>query len=105
MVTRKLELNLTQSHKLIFAFHTRSQPTYNQQKLYQKGFIGEPGYAFAEFSDADGNPVWECTCSVKGLDRAYSATHTSKQRAKKRAAYLMAWLYLGNMGDEHRDEA
>ena len=75
------------------------------QELYQKGFIGEPGYAFAEFSDADGNPVWECTCSVKGLDRAYSATHTSKQRAKKRAAYLMAWLYLGNMGDEHRDEA
>ncbi|MBQ9796894.1 MAG: hypothetical protein IJW50_04160 [Clostridia bacterium] len=75
------------------------------QELYQKGFIGEPGYAFAEFSDADGTPVWECTCSVKGLDRAYSATHTSKQRAKKRAAYLMAWLYLGNMGDEHRDEA
>jgi ribonuclease-3 len=39
------------------------------QELYQKGYIGEPWYDFAETYDDNGNPVWRCECHV--LDFIY----------------------------------
>lgn len=73
------------------------------QELYQKGYIGEPQYTFEELHNKDGTPIWQCVCHVKGLDQDFIMTHSSKMGAKKRAAYCMAWLYLGNMEDEHHE--
>lgn len=71
------------------------------QELNQKGYIDEPKYTFMESHDENGNAIWECICSVKGLDFKAYAKHSSKKQAKKEAAYRIVYLYLGEaMPDE-----
>ena len=57
------------------------------QELYQKGYIGEPRYIFAESYDNNGNPVWHCECHVDGQERWNE--YTSKKQGKKEVAYDM----------------
>ena len=70
------------------------------QELYQKGYISEPQYSFAENHDENGNPIWDCTCYVASLNQGVSVRHSSKKQAKKNAAYLLVWLFLGEV-DNH----
>ncbi len=64
------------------------------QELYQKGYIKEPYYNYAETHDANGNPVWRCDCHIKELDLYFSVSDASKKQAKKKAAYQMITLFL-----------
>ena len=59
------------------------------QELYQKGYIGEPRYIFAEKYDSDGNPVWRCECHVDGQENYWWGEYSSKKQGKKAVAYDM----------------
>lgn len=65
------------------------------QELYQKGYIGEPWYDFAETYDDNGNPVWRCECHVSGLDTYWWGNYSSKKNGKKAVAYDMLCDILG----------
>lgn len=72
------------------------------QELYQKGYIGEPIYVFAESYDRDGNPVWHCECHVEGRGNYWWGEYSSKKHGKKVVAYDMLCDIL-DWGDD--DEA
>lgn len=72
------------------------------QELYQKGYIGEPIYAFVESYDRDGNPVWRCECHVDGQENYRWGEYSSKKQGKKAVAYDMLCDIL-DWGDD--DEA
>ena len=59
------------------------------QELFQKKIIPEPHYEFAKRELAsNGNPQWECTCTIEGLvedNGGYICS--SKNEAKKQAAF------------------
>lgn len=59
------------------------------QELYQKGYIGEPRYIFAEKYDSDGNPVWRCECHVDDQENYRWGEYSSKKQGKKAVAYDM----------------
>lgn len=59
------------------------------QELYQKRYISEPKYTFAEFKDNCGNSIWACTCYVDGIDYYFTNKSTTKKEAKKDSAYDM----------------
>ena len=68
------------------------------QELYQKGYIGEPWYDFAETYDDNGNPVWRCECHVSGSDTYWWGNYSSKKNGKKAVAYDMLCEILGQEG-------
>lgn len=70
------------------------------QELYQKGYISEPQYNFSESHDENGNPLWECSCYLDSLRQGFSVTDTSKKQAKKKAAYHLVWIYLGEVKND-----
>ena len=59
------------------------------QELYQKGYIGEPRYIFAENYDSYGNPVWRCECHVDSQENYWWGEYSSKKQGKKAVAYDM----------------
>ena len=69
------------------------------QELYQKGYIGEPSYDFVEKYDNDGNPIWQCECSVDGIDYVWEDDYSSKKYGKKAVAYGMLCDILEWRGD------
>lgn len=70
------------------------------QELYQKGYISEPQYEFSETHDENGNPIWKCSCYLESLRQGVSVTDISKKQAKKKAAYHLVWLYLGEVKND-----
>ena len=72
------------------------------QELAQKGYFSMPVYEFKETHDDNGNPIWNCKCSIKDLDEFYYQTSYSKKEAKKQAAYqtLLAVLESENGGNQ-----
>ena len=72
------------------------------QELAQKGYFSMPVYEFKETHDDNGNPIWNCKCSIKDLDEFYYQTSYSKKEAKKQAAYqtLLAVLESENGGKQ-----
>lgn len=60
------------------------------QELAQKGYVSMPEYDLPEDQvyDNDGNPRWECTCTLRSHSIQETAYATSKKVAKKYAAYL-----------------
>ena len=70
------------------------------QELYQKGYIGEPWYDFAETYDDNGNPVWRCECHVSGSDTYWWGNYSSKKNGKKAVAYDMLRAVLGLEEDD-----
>ena len=70
------------------------------QELYQKGYIGEPWYDFAEIYDDNGNPVWRCECHVSGSDTYWWGNYSSKKNGKKAVAYDMLRAVLGLEEDD-----
>lgn len=49
---------------------------------------------FKETHDEDGNPVWNCKCSIKEKDTVTNGRSSSKKDAKKQAAYDMLTFVL-----------
>ena len=47
-----------------------------------------------ETHDEDGNPVWNCKCSIKEKDTVTNGRSSSKKDAKKQAAYDMLTFVL-----------
>ncbi|MBO5294345.1 MAG: hypothetical protein J6B71_03770 [Clostridia bacterium] len=70
------------------------------QELYQKGYVSEPQYNFLETHDENGNSIWECSCYLESLKQGFSVIDTSKKQAKKKAAYELVWLYLGEVEND-----
>lgn len=60
-------------------------------RLYQKGFIDEPIYTPKEVHGENGNPLWNCTCDVKGYSGRINA---EPQRIKKEAERIVAFGML-----------
>ena len=53
-----------------------------------------PEYVFQETHDNDGNPIWDCECSLEGVDHVTSTKSSSKKDAKKQAAFEMLQFVL-----------
>ena len=101
-VCKKFYLHLKKNNLLYSLKDEVGEPDINRavnqlQELYQKGYISEPKYEFSESHDAEGNPVWECSCMLDSLKQGFVITDTSKKQAKKKAAYHLVWLYLGEV--------
>lgn len=67
--------------------------------LARRGYFSVPTYEFSEEHDDNGNPVWTCECHIRGEDRYFDETSSSKKDAKKGAAYRML-LYVLGLEDE-----
>ena len=59
------------------------------ETLARRGYFKIPEYHFEESLDGNGNYLWTCKCSAKGLDYSTSGKSSSKKAAKKQAAYKM----------------
>ncbi|MBP5353691.1 MAG: hypothetical protein J6Y67_00970 [Lachnospiraceae bacterium] len=57
--------------------------------LARRGYFPIPEYEFIETHDDDGNPIWDCKCHIKEIDRATIGRSSSKKDAKKQAAFEM----------------
>ena len=62
--------------------------------LSRRGYFPLPEYDFQETHDNDGNPIWDCECSIEGVDHVTSAKSSSKKDAKKQAAFEMLQFVL-----------
>ena len=74
-------------------------PNYNDsigqlEILARRGYFSIPQYDFKETHDEDGNPVWNCKCSIKEKDTVTHGRSSSKKDAKKQAAYDMLTFVL-----------
>ena len=74
-------------------------PNYNDsigqlEILARRGYFSIPQYDFKETHDEDGNPVWNCKCSIKEKDTVTNGRSSSKKDAKKQAAYDMLTFVL-----------
>ena len=63
--------------------------------LATKGYIEQPDYDFEETYDNDGNPEWECVCSIDGYDESFTNYASSKKVAKRDSAYEMLRYICG----------
>lgn len=75
------------------------------QELAQKGYVSMPDYDLPDEQvyDNEGNPRWECTCSIRSHAIAETAYATSKKVAKKYAAYLCICNICG-LVDQYENE-
>ena len=97
---KKAYMDLEKNHLLLSLKDEVGAPDFERavnqlQELYQKKYISEPQYTFAETKDENGNSIWECTCYLASLNLGISMVDSSKKQAKKKAAYHMVWLFLG----------
>ncbi len=76
------------------------------QELAQKGYVSMPDYDLPDEQvyDNEGNPRWECTCSIRSHAIAETAYATSKKVAKKYAAYLCICNICGLEDQYENDE-
>lgn len=74
------------------------------QELAQKGYVSMPEYDLSneQVYDNEGNPRWECTCSIRSHSILESTYATSKKLAKKYAAYLCICNLCG-LVDQYKD--
>ena len=57
--------------------------------LSRRGYFELPTYDFTETHDADGNPIWDCLCSIKSKNKVTKSKSSSKKDAKRKAAFEM----------------
>ena len=68
--------------------------------LARRDYFDLPEYEYTEYHDENGNPKWEVTCRINGIDKAFTATDSSKKKAKKKAALEMLNYVLKNFDEE-----
>lgn len=57
--------------------------------LARRGYFSIPVYKFSQEYDKDGNPIWECECSIREEKRRFISKSTTKKEAKKSSAFKM----------------
>lgn len=68
----------------------RKEDAINQLEiLSRRGYFPIPSYVFAESHDDNGNPVWQCSCTIEDCEHISKAVSSSKKEAKKEAALEM----------------
>ncbi len=67
--------------------------------LARRGYFPLPEYDFSQEYDADGNPIWQCTCSVDEYTSQTGEKASSKKGAKKTAALKMLQYILDEAED------
>lgn len=71
--------------------------------LYQKGYVSKPEYSFNEEHDEDGNPIWECECSIEEYDEPFYGEGSLKKESKNDAAYEVLCELLDYEPDDSKD--
>lgn len=67
----------------------RAQAINQLEILASRGYFKKPEYEFEQSYDEDGNPIWECSCSIDGEEYYFTESASKKTEAKKSAAYEM----------------
>ena len=67
--------------------------------LARRGYFPLPEYDFSQEYDTDGNPIWQCTCSVDEYTPQSGGKCSSKKGAKKSAALKMLHRILKETED------
>lgn len=62
--------------------------------LSRRGYFSLPKYDFEQEYDKDGNPIWQCRCSIEGYPPQTGEKCSSKRDAKKSAALKMLFYVL-----------
>lgn len=65
--------------------------------LARRGYFSIPEYDFKQSYDKDGNPIWDCTCSIKECNKLFKSKSSSKKNAKKSSAFKMLKYVLEEM--------
>lgn len=75
------------------------------KELAEHGHCSIPEYYQSEEPEYDenGNPRWECTCTVRSWNESWTATSSSKKEAKRYSAYLVLCDYF-NLDNEYEPE-
>jgi len=68
--------------------------------LARRNYFDLPEYKYTESHDKNGNPKWQVTCMINGVDKVFNATDSSKKKAKKKAAFAMLTYILENYDEE-----
>lgn len=68
--------------------------------LARRDYFDMPEYKYTESHDKNGNPKWQVTCMINGVDKVFNATDSSKKKAKKKAAFAMLTYILENYDEE-----
>ena len=64
------------------------------ETLSRRGYFPLPKYDFEQEYDKDGNPIWQCRCSIEGYPPQTGEKCSSKRDAKKSAALKMLFYVL-----------
>ena len=95
MLAAKTALEYIKSHGLEFSIKDEiKKPSFDSsigqlETLARRGYFSVPKYSFEEGHDEDGNPIWECECSIEEKDEIMQGKSSSKKDAKKQAAFKM----------------
>ena len=65
--------------------------------LARRGYFSIPIYDFKQTYDKDGNPIWNCVCKIKEIEKSFSKKSSSKKDAKKKSAYKMLKYVLAEL--------
>ena len=65
--------------------------------LARRGYFSIPEYNFKQNYDKDGNPIWNCECSIKKCKKSFKSKSSSKKNAKKSCAFKMLKYVLEEM--------
>ena len=73
--------------------------------LSRRGYFPLPKYNFEQEYDKDGNPIWQCQCSIEGRPPQAGEKCSSKKDAKKSAALKMLLNVLDSYDKRQKKEA
>ncbi len=57
--------------------------------LSRRGYFELPTYDFTETHDSDGNPIWDCTCTIQSKNKVTRGKASVKKDAKRKVAFEM----------------
>ena len=100
MMAAKAALDFIEKNGLQFTIRDEIEdPNYDDsinqlETLARRGYFSIPQYEFEETHDDDGNPVWDCECSIEEIEEVMCGESSSKKDAKKQAAFEMLQYVL-----------
>ena len=100
MMAAKTALDYIEKNGLQFTIRDEIEdPNYDDsinqlETLARRGYFSIPQYEFEETHDDDGNPVWDCECSIEEIEEVMCGESSSKKDAKKQAAFEMLQYVL-----------
>lgn len=100
MMAAKTALDYIEKNGLEFTIRDEIvKPNYDEsinqlETLARRHYFSIPQYEFEEMHDDDGNPFWDCECSIEEIDEIMCGESSSKKDAKKQAAFEMLQYVL-----------